>query len=249
MFYGDFHLHSSFSDGVLSIPQLVDYTGQHGLGAIAITDHLCEKKSVLGQSARWLSKSLTEKSFTKYLDVIDEHAERAKKLYGMLVIPGVEITKNSFSHKSSAHILAVGIRRFIDPDLSIEEIVAAIHEQGGLAIAAHPVDTGKKEFQTQLLWNQREKLKGLFDAWEVASGNVLFPQVQQSEFAKIASSDMHHPQQLESWKTVFRCDKDFSQMKAAIKSQEVSFGYFQPEVQKNGQRQRIFTGGDVSWAY
>lgn len=247
MFYGDFHLHSHFSDGGLSIPQLVDYTGRYGLGAIAITDHLCEKKSFLGQSARWLSKSLTERSFPEYMDVIAQEAERAWKVYGMLVVPGMEITKNSFSHKNSAHILAVGIREFINPDLSIEEIVAAIHEQGGIAIAAHPVDTGKKEFQTQLLWNQREILESLIDAWEVASGNILFPQVQHSHLPKIANSDMHHPRQLESWKTVFKCEKKFSSIKEAIRLQTVDFGYFHPETQKN--RCRLFNNGDIHWAY
>ncbi len=228
MFIGDFHLHSNMSDGALAIPELVDLMGQHQLGAIAITDHLCEKKSFLGQSARFLSKSLTEKNFSFYIDSILKEAERAKSKYNMLVLPGVEITKNSFSHKSSAHILAVGITRFIDPDLSIQEIIHAIHEQGGLAIAAHPVDTGKNEFQTRLLWEQREELIPLMDAWEVASGRSLFPSVQGSDLCKVASSDLHHPRHLESWKTKFECAQDFASIKTAIKTQSVEFYYFQP---------------------
>lgn len=232
MFLGDFHLHSNFSDGVLSISQLIDLMGQNQMGVIAVTDHLCEKKSFLGQSARWLSKSLTEKNFSHYLDVIAEEADRAQKKYGMLVLPGVEITKNSFSHKNSAHILAVGITSFVDPDLSIEEIVCAIHEQGGLAIAAHPVDTGKKEFQTQLLWEQREKLEPLMDAWEVASGNELFPAVQRSQLRKIASSDLHHPRQMESWKTEFKCEKNFTAIKSAIRTQDIQFRFFSANEKK-----------------
>lgn len=247
MFIGDFHLHSHFSDGVLPIPKLVDLMGGHGIGTIAITDHLCEKKSLLGQSARWLSKSLTERNFSQYMDTIHKEAERAWKDYRMLVIPGVEITKNSFSHKSSAHILAVGIKSFIDPDLSIIEIIHAIHEQGGLAIAAHPVDTGKQEFQTQLLWEQRALLEPYIDAWEVASGNQLFPLVRESNLRKIASSDLHHPQQLESWKTVFHCEKNFASLKKAISKQEIEFSYFVPE---RHQQTRVLLGApDVAWAY
>ena len=164
MFIRDFHLHSQFSDGVLTIPQLVNLMGHAGVGAIAITDPLCEKKSLLGKSARWLAKSLHEKNFSSYLSLIREEADRARAEYGMLVLPGVEITKNSFSHKNSAHILAVDIKEYIDPDLPIIEIIQAIHEQGGIAIAAHPVETGKKEFQTRLLWEQREILIEHMDA-------------------------------------------------------------------------------------
>lgn len=232
MFLADFHLHSNFSDGVLPIAKLVDFMGFHGMGAIAITDHLCERKSFLGQSARLLAKSLTEKSFPIYMDIIMKEAERAQKEYGMLVIPGVEITKNSFSHKNSAHILAIGITKYIDPDLSLLEIIDAIHEQGGLAIAAHPVDTGKKEFQTQLLWEQKEALESRIDAWEVASGKELFPLVQKSSLRKIASSDLHHPRQIESWKSAFRCDRNFVSIKQAVLDQTVRFEYYSPEKQK-----------------
>ncbi len=247
MFYGDFHMHSQFSDGVLSIAQLVDLAGRNGMGAIAITDHLCEKKSFLGQSARWLSKSLTERTFSQYMESIHHHAERARRDYGLLVIPGVEITKNSFSHKNSAHILAVGIQNFIDPDLSISETILAIQEQGGIAIAAHPVDTGRKEFQTQLLWNQRAELCNLFDAWEVASGDLLFPLVQKSSLPKIANSDLHHPRQLESWKTIFHCDKDFASIKCAIRAQTIDFGYFQPRG-LSAKAHAVHGRVDVQWA-
>lgn len=247
MFLGDFHLHSHFSDGVLSISQLVDLMGHHGMGAIAVTDHLCEKKSFLGQSARWLSKSLTEKNFSHYLDEIYKESERAHEQYKMLVLPGVEITKNSFSHKNSAHILAIGIHSYVDPDMSIEEIVDAIHEQGGLAIAAHPVDTGKKEFQTQLLWEQREKLVPIMDAWEVASGNLLFPAIQKSSLRKIASSDLHHPRHMESWKTVFNCEKKFSEIKNAIREQDIGFQYYEAETQRS-PRKTVWATPDVCWA-
>lgn len=232
MFIADFHLHSNLSDGILPIKSLVDLMGKSGVGAIAITDHLCEKKTLLGQSARWLAKSLTEKNFSYYIDEIYKQAERAQLQYGMLVLPGVEITKNSFSHKNSAHILAIGISKFIDPDLSLIETLHAIHEQGAIAIAAHPVDTGKKEFQTELLWSQRDELSPYIDAWEVASGKSLFTAVQNSSLNKIASSDLHHPQQLESWKTVFKCAKNFLDIKSAIKTKNVEFTYFVPHKEK-----------------
>jgi 3',5'-nucleoside bisphosphate phosphatase len=245
MFLGDFHLHSQFSDGVLTIPQLVDLMGKNGIGAIAVTDHLCEKKSLLGQSARWLAKSLNERTFPDYLKQIKEESQRAWELYKMVVLPGVEITKNAFSHKNSAHILALDIHEYIDPDLSIVEIIEAIHKQGGIAIAAHPVDTGKKEFQTKLLWEQREILENYIDVWEVASGGQLFPQVQSSSLRKIANSDLHYPQQIDSWKTVFTCEKTAAAIKHSILQQTIDFQYF--SAQKKASLVRIGSA-EVPWA-
>ena len=74
--------------------ELVDLYGKRGFGAIAITDHLCETRTFLGIASRYLSCSLTEKSFDSYISQVKEEAERAWDKYRMLVIPGMEITKN-----------------------------------------------------------------------------------------------------------------------------------------------------------
>ncbi len=228
MFLADLHLHSQFSDGALTIPELVDLMGKHGMGAIAITDHLCERKTFLGKAAHVLSKTLLRRHFADYLEIIQTEAERAWKEYRMLVIPGIEITKNAFSHKDSAHILALDIYDYIDPDAPISEVIDAIHAQGGLAIAAHPVSTGKVEHQTFQLWNYRDKLSDKIDAWEVASGRRLFKEVMESGLPMIANSDMHLPQQIESWKTAFTTEKSISAIKNAIVQQNVSFEYYSP---------------------
>ena len=59
----DLHIHSQFSDGKLSIPEIVDLYGKKGYGAIAITDHLCEKNSLIGQVSHHLKYSLTKITF------------------------------------------------------------------------------------------------------------------------------------------------------------------------------------------
>lgn len=230
MFLADLHLHSNFSDGQLSIREVVDLMGTHGMGAIAITDHLCEEKTLLGKAAKFLNKTLTRSNFDEYIQEIHYEAERAWRLYKMLVIPGVEITKNSFSHRDSAHILALDIHEYIRPDLPLRDLIKSIHGQGGLAIAAHPVHTFKNEHQTLQLWDVRDSIKDLIDAWEVASGKHLFPEVQASDLPKIANSDMHKPHQVESWKTAFTCNKTKSAIKSAIKMQDLQFRYYKPEV-------------------
>ena len=52
----------------------------------------------------------------------------------VIVLPGQEITAPGF------HLIAVGVSEVVDWRLSLGEAVAAIHGQGGAAIAAHPLD-------------------------------------------------------------------------------------------------------------
>ena len=227
MYLTDFHMHSQYSDGVLKIKDLVDLYGKKGFGVIAVTDHVCESKSFLGKSAHFLNKSLSESNFQNYLDNIAAEAERAWKLYRMLVIPGVEITKNSLFNHRSAHILALGVKKWISPDETIDGILDQISEQGGLSVAAHPVDTRRWEAQTYHLWDRREELRHRFDVWEVASGPVLFQEVAESGLRLLANSDLHHPRQINSWKTVCSAEKKQEAVFQAVRQQKVDFKFYE----------------------
>lgn len=105
MFLADFHIHSTFSDGKLAIPEIVDLYGSLGFGAIAITDHLCENATLIGKASAYLRCTLTEASFPLYRELLKTEAERAWDQYRMVVIPGVELTKNSVSNHRSVQIL------------------------------------------------------------------------------------------------------------------------------------------------
>jgi hypothetical protein len=229
MFMADFHLHSSFSDGKLSIPELVDLFGQRGFGAIAITDHLCENRSVIGKAAAYLGRTLTPAVFPLYREILKSEAERAYRKYRMVVIPGFELTKNSVSNHRSAHVLALGVDEFIEANGDVSELALSIRSKGGLSIAAHPVSTRKVEKQTYHLWDRREELAPLFDAWEVASGPYLFSEVLVSKLPKIASSDLHRPAQISSWKTVLHCEKHPEAIMDAIRKQQISFTFYKDD--------------------
>jgi hypothetical protein len=51
-----------------------------------------------------------------------------------IVVPGQELTTPRF------HMASLGIRRMVDWRLTARQAIAAIHAQGGAAIAAHPID-------------------------------------------------------------------------------------------------------------
>ena len=82
---------------------------------IAITDHILRQARRAGAAARVATfgrrrYSVTEERFADYLGEIAEEAQRARRLYGMLVLPGAEITQNHVRAKKNAHIVALGIR-------------------------------------------------------------------------------------------------------------------------------------------
>jgi hypothetical protein len=62
-----------------------------------------------------------------------------------MVIPGQEVTASRF------HMVAIGITRMIDPRLRAADAIAAIHAQGGVAIAAHPVAASWREPDAEAL--------------------------------------------------------------------------------------------------
>jgi len=226
MFIGDLHVHSNFSDGKLTIPEVVDLYGSRGFGVIAITDHICENLSVIGKAARYLECTLTEATFPLYREILKSEAERAWDQYKMVVIPGFELTKNSMSNHRSAHILGLGVDQWVSANGDALDLAAAIRATGGLAVAAHPVSTRKVEKQTFHLWDRRRELANSFDAWEVASGPYIFDEVKESGLPMIASSDLHRPEQITSWKTIFECERSAPAVLDAIKKQQISFKFY-----------------------
>ena len=130
----------------------------------------------------------------------------------MLVIPGTEITNNSGKY----HILAIDIKKYIDPSLSVERIIKEIHEQGGIAIACHPHHKAKEEQEFIHLWEEHEKYVNLFDAWEVANRDDLFNVIGLKKFNYIANSDFHQPWHLYSWKTLLKSARNAEAVKTAI---------------------------------
>jgi len=227
MFLADLHIHSTFSDGKLTIPELIDFYGRRGFGAIAITDHLCEEKSFIGKAAKVIGHTLTPASFPFYLGILKSEAERAMDQYGMVVIPGFELSKNSISNHRSAHILGLGVKDFIWADADVVELARGIRAQGALAVAAHPVSTRKAEKQTYHLWDRRRELAPEFDAWEIASGPYIFDEVKESKLPFVASSDLHHPKQIQAFKTTFECERNQDAILDAIRKQKLGIHFYE----------------------
>ncbi len=48
----DFHIHTNYSDGKLTVPEVVDFYGKRGFDCICITDHLADPRRLIGKLSR-----------------------------------------------------------------------------------------------------------------------------------------------------------------------------------------------------
>lgn len=106
----DLHIHSLASDGLSGILEILDHAEQRtDLDLIAITDH---ERVDAARAARGIA------------------ADRGLRVQ---VVVGEEVTT------LGGHLLALFIEERIRPLRSLRSTIEAVHEQGGLAIPAHPL--------------------------------------------------------------------------------------------------------------
>ncbi len=217
----DFHIHTNYSDGKLSVPEIIDFYGERGFDCICITDHLADPKRLLGKLAELANCTLGQEQIPEYFAVIERERQRAWRRYKMLVMTGIEFNKDGYTSKTSAHLLGVDLKSPIDASLEIPEIIAKIHEQGAIAIASHP-HIMKSEWgkNTLYLWENQEKFAPLIDAWEIANRNNIFNDIGLKRLPFIANSDFHKPKHIYSWKTLIHAEKDCEAIKDCIRRNE-----------------------------
>ena len=220
----DLHTHTIFSDGRLTLREIVDFYGRRGFDAMAVTDHLVDRRRLLGRLANLSGLVLTVDDLPDYFRALAEEKNRAWTKYRMILFPGLEFNHDGLTAKGSAHLLGVDLREPIDPALSLKEICLAIREQGGLTIAAHPHHMSSAWGKDTLyLWERQDEFRPLIDAWEIGNRDDLFNPVGLKRLPLIAGSDFHKPKHLTSWKTMLWCEKDPEAIKDCIrKNKDVS---------------------------
>jgi hypothetical protein len=84
----ELHAHTTWSDGSLALPGLVDLYGSRGFDVLCITDHVC--RTDLADAP----EGITAANYGAYLAEIDHEARRARERYDLLVVPGLVLTHN-----------------------------------------------------------------------------------------------------------------------------------------------------------
>ena len=105
----DLHIHSLASDGVSSVSEILDAAARARLDVIAITDH---ERIDAAVAAKRMAES---------------------REGGPEVIVGEEITTRN------GHLVGLFLNERIRPWQSMRTSIARVHEQGGIAIVAHPL--------------------------------------------------------------------------------------------------------------
>lgn len=104
------HIHSLYSDGTSRIADILEHVEQRTtLDVVAITDH---------------------ERIDGALRALELHAAGR---FSFDLVVGEEVTTRS------GHLLALFIRERLRPLRPLEETLIAVHEQGGIAIPAHPM--------------------------------------------------------------------------------------------------------------
>ena len=217
----DFHIHSNYSDGKLSVTEVVDFYGRRQFDCICITDHLADSRRVIGKLGKLSRLTLSPSQLPEYFEVIERERRRAWRKYGMLLMAGLEFNKDGLTSKSSAHLLGIDLEMPIIDCLDLPETIAQIHSQKGLAVASHP-HIMKSEWgkNTLYLWEHQERFAPLLDAWEIANRNNMFNPVSAKRLPYLANSDFHKPKHIYSWKTLVTAEKSPEAIKECIRKNE-----------------------------
>ena len=195
----ELHAHTTWSDGTLSPRELCDLYGRAGFDVLAVTDHTTPAGDV------------QEQSFAAYLDELTVEAERARQLYDLLVVPGLELTWDDPDPALAGHALALGLRRFVGVGDGLEQALRAARAQGAALVAAHPYRLEEAVASTRRTaafavdpsrWARR------VDRFELFNRDTLFGWVAKAGLPAVACGDFHGPEHLAAWKTLLPCVKD-----------------------------------------
>ncbi len=149
----------------------------------------------------------------------------------VLIVPGVEISSRD------GHILALGVKENIPSRLSADETITRIHDQGGVAIIAHPHDPVSSRVKIA-------DLKVRPDAVETVNSDALSFHIsnwlarrdaRKFELPQVGGSDSHIPESIgDAYTVVDSNSRDVRGVLEAIKA-----GRVHPEGHPTSTRNKI----------
>jgi predicted metal-dependent phosphoesterase TrpH len=133
----ELHAHTRGSDGALTLSELVDLYGRSGFDVLCVTDHVCRSDDPW-RSVDAPPFGIRPDNHLDYLAEIAAQAERARREYDLLLIPGLELTYSDPNPFLAAHAVAVGCRAFVSVDAGIDAALERARSEGAALVAAHP---------------------------------------------------------------------------------------------------------------
>ncbi|PIA13060.1 PHP domain-like protein, partial [Coemansia reversa NRRL 1564] len=207
----DAHLHTTYSDGVLSPKQVIEFALANGYNAIIVTDHQTVKGSVVAK----------------------EYAEKYHK-DEITVITGMEYTC------CRIHMNLIGINESVSvsppfpSDKELRDIINKVHDMDGLVIVNHIPWSNA----TQLPWgnarlpnnpSREQLLEWGVDGFEIVNQNTFdlrsyqFVQDNPDRLVGLTGSDMHYPGSSYAWTTINATDNSADAILDEIRNRRTSF--------------------------
>ena len=212
----ELHAHTTWSDGALGVREVCDLYGRLGFDVLAVTDH-----------ATRIGSEVTADLYDAYLAEVEDEAERARSLYGLLVLPGLELTYDDPDPTRAAHVVAVGLGAYIDLAVeSLESALTVARAQGAALVAAHPYSLDALAGATRgtaAFAARTEELAPLVDRFELFNRHTLFDWVADAGLPAVATGDFHQLSHLRTWKTLLPCAKDGETVVAYLRSRRPAF--------------------------
>jgi hypothetical protein len=169
-----------------------------GFDVLAITDHTLAEGHVQAES------------FDSYLEELEAEGERARRLYDLLVVPGLELTHEDADPSCAGHAVALGLRSFVGVADGLESALRAARARGAALVAAHPYPLEEAHTtlrRTAAFACEPDRWASLVDRFELFNRETLFPWVADSGLPVVASGDFHWLEHLNGWKTLLPCAK------------------------------------------
>ena len=187
----DFHMHTVFSDGSVWPTTRVEEAFREGLDVMAITEHL--------EFHHLHAPDVNARNLNREYELARQTAER----YGILLIPGAEVTREvpaghfNILFVKDANLLEkfINYENHYDPS-NLTETLEAAKEQGCFIFWNHPSYQHPKGIAEWYDIHESLYRKGLMDGIEVANSNMYIPLVQQwaqqKKLTLFSNSDYHN---------------------------------------------------------
>jgi hypothetical protein len=215
----ELHAHTTWSDGVLSVSELVDLYGRNGFDVLAVTDHVIREDDPFCRGL----ECVTARRFDAYLEELADEAARARELYDLLLLPGLELSFNDEDPYKAGHAVAVGLREFVAMDGGLVSALVEARTAGAALIAAHPAPIDELDHRRTAFFASHPRARVLVDRFELFNRDELFAWVADARLPGVATGDFHRPEHLATWKTLLPCDKREDAVVAYLRSQAPAF--------------------------
>ena len=147
----ELHAHTTWSDGELSLRELVDLYGTASFDVLCVTDHVLRDDDPWPVEHR--RTCVDASNIDAYLAAIEREAVRALSTYGLLLVPGLELTYNDPDPDAAGHAVAVGLRGLVGmndgPAVAMD--ARAFGRRGGHRSAPARHEDAAAEFAPDLL--------------------------------------------------------------------------------------------------